>query len=181
MSAIPSAKTLRALAPPASDVTPITTDLVEHVLEGSRVSERRRMILPFHKSHEDSLHRMFNAMQPNTYIQPHRHASPPKDESLLVMRGALCFVTFRSDGVVDQMFDVVAGSNLFGVDIAAGVFHSFIILEPDTVIYEVKPGPYSPIDDKDFATWAPKEGAAEASAYLMSLLRLREERRNSVA
>ncbi|MGD8861079.1 MAG: hypothetical protein PVI30_13820 [Myxococcales bacterium] len=31
-------------------------------------------------------------------------------------------------------------------------------LEPDTLIYEVKPGPWSAATDKSFAPWAPAEG-----------------------
>ena len=37
-------------------------------------------------------------------------------------------------------------------------WHSVAALSADTVLFELKPGPYSPIDDKDFAEWAPAEG-----------------------
>ena len=119
---------------------------------------------------------MFNALQPGTYIPPHRHALPPKAESILVLRGSLCFVTFDETGRVDQIADLAAGSDVFGVDVAAGIYHTFFILEADTVVFEVKPGPYSPINDKDFAPWAPREGEAAAAEYLAMLQRLREER-----
>ena len=127
------------------------------------------MILPLHKSHGDPLHRMFNALQPGTYIPPHRHSNPPKDESVIVVRGALCFVAFDDHGQVEQMIDLVAGDATFGVDVTAGVFHTFVVLEPDTVMFEVKPGPYSATDDKDFATWAPHEEDPAAKEYLLSL------------
>lgn len=67
------------------------------------------------------------------------------------------------------MIDVTAESDVFGVDIEPGIFHTFLILQPDTVMYEVKPGPYSPIDDKDFATWAPREGDVAVAEYLAML------------
>lgn len=172
-------ETRRALSAPVTDVTLITTDLIEQVIAASRNSERRRMILPLHKSSQDSLHRMFNAMQPNTFIQPHRHSNPAKAETVLVLRGSLCFVTFDFAGVVDQMIDLAAGSDVFGIDVVPGVFHTFLILQPDTVVFEVKPGPYSPTDDKDFATWAPREGDPAATAYLETLTRLRDERKGS--
>ena len=38
--------------------------------------------------------------------------------------------------------------------------------------YEVKPGPYSAANDKDFAPWAPREGEPGVAAYLESLLDL---------
>lgn len=173
--------TRRALDAPSSAVTFITAELLDQAVQGSRASDRRRIILPLHKSADESLHRMFNAMQPGTYIPPHRHVLPPKAECILVLRGSLCFVTFDESGRVEQMTDLAAGSNVFGVDVAAGIFHSFFILEPDTVVFEVKPGPYSPINDTDFATWAPREGDALAGEYLAGLQQLRDERELQIA
>lgn len=159
----------RALDAPPTKLTPMTSRLLDQAVEGARQSPRLRMILPLHKSADATLHRMFNAMQPGTYIAPHRHFCPPKAESILVLRGAMCFITFDDSGLVQQMIDVTVGSDVFGVDIEPGIFHTFLILQPDTVMYEVKPGPYAPIDDKDFATWAPREGDAAVAGYLAML------------
>lgn len=173
--------TRRALDAPPTAVTLITAELLDQAVEGSQISNRGRIILPLHKSADETLHRMFNALQPGTYIPPHRHSLPPKAESILVLRGALCFVTFGDAGEVDQMRDLTAGSDKFGVDIAAGIYHTFFILQPDTVIFEVKPGPYSPISDKDFAPWAPREGELAAEGFLAGLHRLRNEQLESTS
>lgn len=37
------------------------------------------------------------------------------------------------------------------------------------MIFEVKPGPYDPASDKDFATWAPPEYSPPAPAYLAEI------------
>ena len=68
----------------------------------------------------------------------------------------------------------VLGANrpAFGIDIHAGVFHTLIALEADSVVFEVKQGPYEKASDKDFSPWAPKEGTSEAKAYLEQLARL---------
>lgn len=165
--------TRRALDAPSTDVTLLTDELLAQAIEGSHISNRKRMILPLHKSAEASLHRMFNAMQPGTYIPPHRHCAPPKDESIVVVRGALCFVTFDDAGNVTQMVDIAANSPAFGADVVAGIFHTFFILEPDTVMFEAKPGPYSAFNDKDFAEWAPREGDPAAADYIARLQQLR--------
>jgi hypothetical protein len=65
----------------------------------------------------------------------------------------------------------VAQSDVFGIDVAAGHFHGFLVRAPDTVLYEVKPGPYAPLSDKDFAPWAPTEGSPEVGDYLSTLER----------
>ncbi|MBY0460420.1 MAG: WbuC family cupin fold metalloprotein [Gemmataceae bacterium] len=161
-----------ALAPPASPVTPITVGHLESAVGHSRSSPRRRIILPFHKSANDSLHRMFNALQLDTYIRPHRHLDPPKAESILVVRGGICYFTFDEEGVVTARHVLRANGEAFGIDTDAGVFHTFLALEPDTVLFEVKPGPYSASNDKDFAAWAPAEGHPEVAGYLRRLYEL---------
>ena len=42
----------------------------------------------------------------------------------------------------------------YGIDFEGGTWHSFHALEKDTVLFEVKPGPYNPDADKEFAPWA---------------------------
>jgi cupin fold WbuC family metalloprotein len=159
----------RALSAPSQPVVLLTRGLVEQALAASRESERKRVILPFHKSHADTLHRMFNALQPGTYVRPHRHLSPPKSEVFVVLQGALDFVLFDEHGSIEQVQRLAAGSDTFGIDLEPGLFHAFVVRAPDTLIYEVKPGPYSALDDKDFASWAPAEGTPEVSAYVEAL------------
>lgn len=166
----------RALDAPSSEVTLLTNGLLEQAVHASRINERKRVILPLHKSADALLHRMFNVMQPGTYIPPHRHLAPPKDESIVVVRGALCFITFDEAGMIQQMTDLAAGTDIFGVDVCAGVYHTFFILEPDTAMFEVKPGPFSPVTDKDFPTWAPREGDARVADYMDQLRQMREQR-----
>lgn len=137
----------------------------------SRLSPRRRIICPFHPAASDSLHRMLNAIQPRSYIPPHRHANPPKAEGIVVLKGSIGFLRFSDGGSVEQTFVLGANQASFGIDIHPGVFHTFVALEEDTVLFEVKPGPYEKTSDKDFAPWAPKEGTESAQAYLEQLLR----------
>ena len=147
----------------------LTEAAVQTAIEHARSSPRRRVIAPYHKSHADPLHRMLNAVQPDSYIRPHRHLDPPKSEAWILLRGALAFFTFEDDGRVRDCLRVAAGGDPFGVDLAPGVYHAFIALEPDTVIYEVKPGPYAAADDKAFAPWAPPEGSPDVSRYMAEL------------
>ncbi len=45
------------------------------------------MIQPFHKQNSDTLHRMLNAVQPDSYVRPHRHLDPPKAEAWILLQG----------------------------------------------------------------------------------------------
>ena len=158
-----------ALEPPAGLVVTITHEMVQRAVEASRISPRKRVILPLHKTEDSPLHRMLNAGQPGTYIRPHWHRQPPKDETLVVLQGAIGLFVFHDDGKVQRALRLAAGSSDFGVDIVAGVCHTFIVLAQDTVVYEVKPGPYMRAMDKDFAAWAPAEGDPEVAGFINRL------------
>jgi cupin fold WbuC family metalloprotein len=162
----------RALSPPPGDLVVISESIAREAIAYSRTSPRKRVILPFHKGSEDPLHRMFNAVQPGSYLRPHRHIDPPKAEVFLVLRGALAMFVFEDDGRVRDCFKLEANGERFGVDLAPGLFHSFLALEPDTLLYEVKSGPYEPASAKDFASWAPDEDSPEAERYARELAAL---------
>ncbi len=163
---------INALPAPAGQTCIITTALMQKAIAASRCSPRKRIILPFHKSPQDPLHRMLNAVQPGSYIRPHRHLLPPKPESILVLQGAVACFVFNPEGAVLEVQTLMAGGAEFGFDSEAGIYHTFLALCPDTVLFEVKPGPYSPDTDKDFAPWAPLENSDETTNYLHTLLLL---------
>jgi cupin fold WbuC family metalloprotein len=166
----------RALQAPTELVVVIGRDHVGQVLHASRASDRQRMILPFHKSHEDPLHRMLNALQPGTYVQPHRHLSTPKAEVFVVLAGAIDMLIFEEDGRIAQAARLEAGGAKFAVDVSPGIYHSFIARSQDTLLYEVKSGPYEALTDKDFAPWAPAEGTGEVPRFLERVERELAER-----
>jgi cupin fold WbuC family metalloprotein len=158
-----------ALSAPSGDVVTVSKELIQQALVASRESPRKRIILPFHKSSDALLHRMLNAMQPGTYVQPHRHVDPPKEELFLVLRGAIDLIVFDAEGEISHVITLKAASDSFGADLAAGRYHTFLVREADTVIYEVKLGPYTATTAKDFAPWAPPENTAGVGGYVAQI------------
>ncbi len=150
----------------------IDRELLDAKTADAQKNERGREIHAFHASDNEPFHRMLNAMEPGTYVRPHRHHDPPKAEAIVVLRGAVGVLTFDHEGniLAEQSRRLGAGEEAVGADLRAGVWHTFVVLAPNTVVYEVKAGPYAPIDDKDFAPWAPAADAAEAEPYLARLV-----------
>lgn len=170
-----------AVDAPDTDVIPLTLTMVGNLLSMSRESPRKRIIQRIHKDDGEGVHRMFNAMQPGTYITPHRHLHPAKSETILVVAGAMLFVEFTDDGELKKHTLLQPGTEAFGVDVAPHVFHTFIALKPDTLIFEIKDGPYVQSSDKDMPDWAPKEGTDEAEPYLLELIKSLAEQANQAA
>lgn len=148
----------------------VNNELLDLLTQKARSSDRRRMNHNFHSGPEDLLQRMLNAMEPGTYIRPHKHENPDKRETFLVLRGTLCIVEFNENGEITGHMILNAAKGNYGAEIAARSYHSIVSLESGSVAYELKEGPYCPIDDKNFARWAPAEGSPEAAIYLQQLI-----------
>jgi len=152
-------------------VAVIDRDLVRRKASDARQSDRKREIHIFHEGDPDPLQRMLNAIQPGSYVRPHRHLDPPKAESLILLQGVLGYVSFTEDGAPEEgsavLIDPARG--VYGCDIRAGVWHTVFALAPDTMFFEVKPGPYDPSVDKQFAPWSPPERTLQTAVFLAHL------------
>jgi cupin fold WbuC family metalloprotein len=148
----------------------ITTDFLDIYSQKAKESPRLRMNFNFHPTHEDPLHRMLNAMEPGTYIQPHKHENPDKFEVFLALRGRFVVITFDEKGTITDHTILDASKGKYGVEIPERTYHTLIPLEPGSVAYEVKEGPYALLTAKNFAPWAPAEGDPAVPEYLQQLL-----------
>lgn len=149
----------------------INTELLNNVSSQAKVNERLRMNHNFHESMDAKVQRLLNAMEPGTYLPPHRHVNPDKEEIYLVLRGALLAITFDENGNVTEKRELNPAKGEFGIEIPAGVWHNIVVLEPNTVIYEIKEGPFAALAPENFAPWAPAPSEKEAAqAYIKKLL-----------
>jgi cupin fold WbuC family metalloprotein len=124
----------------------------------------------FHSTAQDNPHRFLNVLLRGTYIRPHRHLDPPKSEAFLVLEGLAEVIVFTEQGVISARYRL-GGGKLWGLDLAPGLWHTVVALSDRVVCYEVKPGPWEPATDKEFAPWAPHESdPAAAQAFLQTLL-----------
>lgn len=157
-----------ALSNPTGPVFTLPPELIEEGLKQSRQSPRGRMLLPIHRHQDDLVQRMINFLQPGTYIQAHQHPRECATETILVTAGCLGFVIFDEKGEVLSTHRLGPGEM---IDIEACVWHGVLALAEDTVILEIKRGPYND-EDKVFANWSPPEFSEEAPAYLKKLAAL---------
>ncbi|MBK8760689.1 MAG: WbuC family cupin fold metalloprotein [Sulfuritalea sp.] len=150
-------------------MTLIDDKLLDAVCAEAAASPRRRKNRNFHPRDDHPGHRLLNALMADTYIPPHRHLDPNKDETYVVLRGRLGLVEFDDAGAVMQTLKVGAGGAAIGVDVAHGTWHTAVALEDETVFLEAKAGPYLPLTAEEKAPWAPAENSPEAAAYLAKM------------
>ena len=148
----------------------INSQIINETSEKAKLSERKRMNLNYHPQADDSLQRMLNAVNLGTYIQPHKHENPDKVEVFLVLRGRIAVVEFDDFGIITDYIILDSTKGNYGAEIAPRTWHTIISLENDSVAYEIKNGPYNKAEDKDFASWAPKEGDSNTDEFIRKIL-----------
>lgn len=146
----------------------INSQLLDEVTAAARENPRLRKNWNIHPADDFPAHRLLNAMEPASYIRPHRHLDPLKDETFLIVRGSLGILVFDADGAIIEKLRLDAAGGNFGADIPAGVFHTAVSLADGTIFFEAKAGPYTPLTEDEKAPWAPEEGVP-AEEYLRSL------------
>ena len=146
----------------------ITEELLNTVTQQAQESPRLRMNHNLHESMDAPIHRLLNALEPGTYLPPHRHRD--KVETYLVLRGSLMAYFFDDEGKVTKKTCLNPGKGMYGLEIPAGTWHGIVVQEPGTVIFEVKSGPYAPLAPEDLGAWAPAAADKEAAAAYMAEL-----------
>jgi cupin fold WbuC family metalloprotein len=148
----------------------INQRLASSITDEAKNSARLRKNYNLHSDYADPVNRMLNAFEPGTYVRPHKHESPDKFEVFIVLSGKALVIRFDDAGAIIEHAVLNSAHGVYGVEFAPREWHTIVSLASGTVLFEIKPGPYVPIDDKNFASWAPPEGSPDAAGYLASIL-----------
>lgn len=149
----------------------INRALGEHLCQEAEASPRLRTNYNFHEQLSDPLQRLLNVMQPGTYVCPHKHQNPDKCEMFIILSGRAVVVEFNDQGEIADHFILSPEVHHFGVEIPPRAWHTIIPLAPNTMLFEAKEGPYLQNTDKNFASWAPREGDSNVPEYVDQLLK----------
>lgn len=136
----------------------------------ARESKRKRYARSFSEP-SDRVQVMLNAVEPDSYVRPHKHESPDKLEIVQAVCGRIAVFSYDDGGSVVRC--VVSDSSVSDnvVVIPKGTWHSMVSLESGSVMLEIIEGPYNAETHKKFADWAPEEYTREAAEFLQNLNR----------
>ena len=119
----------------------VDQSLLNQVINEAKHSPRLRMNYNFHTDLNDKCQRLLNAMEPGTVMPIHHHKV---DEMWMVLQGKLKVTIHNNHGDIIEEHVLSPNEGLYGVQIPANTWHSLEVIEPGTVIFEVKEGPYIP-------------------------------------
>ena len=124
----------------------INNELLDEVTVKAEESPRLRMNFNLHDSLDAKAQRLINVLLPGTVLPIHRHRHTA--ETYVLLRGKM-FVVFYNDlgaQIERYLLDPTIGN--YGVQIPAGQWHGIEVIEP-SAIFEVKDGPYTPLQPED--------------------------------
>jgi cupin fold WbuC family metalloprotein len=136
----------------------LTDSMLDALTLEARQSPRRRANRNLHEDLRDPVQRLAIAMEPDTYVRPHRH--PHTWEMLSALRGRFVVLHFAAAGTV--VGRAVLGEGCKVIENPAGLWHAVLSLDSGGIIFEVKQGPYAPVSESDYAPWSP---AGELNAW----------------
>jgi cupin fold WbuC family metalloprotein len=148
----------------------IDQSLLDRVSTEASHHPRLRMNHNFHQ-HEEPVQRFLNAIEPGSYIRPHRHSDPPKWELFVCLRGCGAAVVFDDDGRIAEIHRLDPAQGAYGVEIPAGAWHTIVSLAPGSVFLEVKEGPFEPKHAGVFAPWSPTPADPGVGPFMVALER----------
>ena len=144
----------------------IDNTLLDSLVTQAKTSPRQRAHFNLHPELNDAVQRLCIAMEPGTYVRPHRHSDPETWEVLLILRGSLALNIFDDHGKVLERTVIAANGPVTALEFQQGAWHAPVSLESGTIVFEIKQGPYKPIAENNLAPWGPPEGQPEATRIL---------------
>lgn len=125
----------------------LDTNLLDALTAQAKASPRLRMNFDLRNSPNDQSQRMLNALEPGTVMPIHRHRH--SSETVVVLRGKVKWVYYNDQKEITDTFIVAPGSDLVGLSVPMGQWHSLECLETGTVIFESKDGAFEPTRPED--------------------------------
>ena len=125
----------------------ISTAVLDELTAKAKASPRLRMNLDLRNTPADQSQRMLNALEPGTVMPIHRHRN--SSETVVVLRGKVKWLYYNDKGEIIETYLVAPGSDLVGLSVPKGQWHSLESLESGTVILETKDGAWTALEDED--------------------------------
>lgn len=132
---------------PSKMFTIINQNLLDNLSQQAAGNERKRMNFNLHPSLDAPVQRLLNALEPETVIPIHRHTNT--DEVYILLSGSINVLLYNDQKEIQKIIHLDPAKGNYGIQIPAGQWHGIEVLANNSVIFEVKQGPYQPLSNAD--------------------------------
>lgn len=137
-------------------IASIGCEEIEFLRREAAGHSKGRVRINLHPDNADSLHEMFIAIRPDSYVRPHKH--PNKSEAFHIVYGEADIIIFEDDGSIREIVHLAAGggTKAFYYRMSKPFFHTLLIRSDMLVVHEITNGPFVK-DNTVFGSFAPDE------------------------
>ena len=125
----------------------IDQNLLDNLTDEASKNERLRKNYNLHEKLDDPVQRLLNALEPGTDLPIHRHKNT--EETYMLVRGGMRVLFYNDKKEITESVMLSSKAGSYGISIPKGQWHTIDNIEKGTVIFEVKQGPYAPLDADD--------------------------------
>ena len=143
----------------------IDEKLFGELIKDAKASPRKRSHKNFHSNFSEPVQRVFIGLVEGTYVRPHKHPQSTKWEMIIGIKGKTALLIFDDNGNITRRLTLTPESSL-GVELPPNTWHTVFPIDNESVIMEIKQGPYDPDEKCDFAEWAPEENLEKCTHFL---------------
>ena len=86
-----------------------SAEFIDDLVQQAVASPRGRQHHNLHADFAETVQRTFIAIEPDSYVRPHRHGLTPRTETMLAVRGLMALLVFDDAGEVTQVVRFGAG------------------------------------------------------------------------
>ncbi|MCW8891554.1 MAG: WbuC family cupin fold metalloprotein [Sedimenticola sp.] len=147
----------------------IDQSLYDQLIQRAAASPRRRAHHNLHQSYDEPVQRVCIGLLKGTYVRPHAHTQTHQWELILGVQGETCLIVFDEEGRVKQRLILSERNHTMGIELSPGTWHTLYPVDKQSIILEVKQGPFNPEAACHFADWAPEESSPDVPAFLQWL------------
>ncbi len=138
----------------------------ENLLLQAKKSSRKRSHYILNKEETEPVQRFCIGLKKGTYIRPQNHSKTNKWELLVILKGSVRIIIFDSEGRIIEKLKLSQSGAIKGIEIKAESFHTILPVTNEAIVLQINEGPYTPTEENDFASWAPREGDTNAMEFL---------------
>lgn len=147
----------------------VSKKLLDELSKQAKKSTRKRMAHRLHE-HSDPVLKLLNALEPGTYVPPHKHSQKDRQELFIAIRGRIAVVFFDGSGKIKDNIIIGPKEQTIMIEVPVNAWHTTISLIKGSIILEVIKGPYNVDTHKIDPPWAPLGNDPDAVGYLHSLV-----------
>jgi cupin fold WbuC family metalloprotein len=118
----------------------LSSDFLGTYTQAAQRSPRLRKQRNLHEVDEPII-RVVRAMQPRTYMQPHRHLGEAPFRLFVLLQGSIGVLYFAENGQSEEAIVLSAERGNYGIEVPGDQFFTLVCLAPDSVLLEIREGP----------------------------------------